>query len=80
MVLLAWNNELHSKIQDKIIDECPWMPLTCIQNGSKGECQERIQRQADKIIERIQGGHLDFSVLGSRGNQECVTKSGELAW
>jgi len=57
----------------------PWMPLTCIQNRSKGECQERIQRQSDKIIERIQEGHLDFSVLGSRGYQVCVMKSGELA-
>lgn len=44
------------------------------------ECQERIQREADKIREKIQEGCLDFSGLGSRGNQVWVMKSGEVAF
>lgn len=50
------------------------MPLTCIQNDRKGECHERTQRQADKIIEGIQEGHLGFNGLGSRGKQICAMK------
>lgn len=42
------------------------------------ECQERIQREADKIRENIWERCLDFSVLGSRGNQVWVMKSGDL--
>lgn len=47
------------------------MALICIQNCRKEECQERIQRQADKIIARIQEGHLDFSMLAPGGTR-CV--------
>lgn len=57
-----------------------WMLLTSVQNGTEGECQERIQREADKIRERIQEAYLDFSVLGSRGNQVWIMKSGEVAF
>lgn len=56
------------------------MLLTSVQNGTEGECQERIQREADKIRERIQEAYLDFSVLGSRGNQVWIMKSGEVAF
>lgn len=45
-------------------------PQLVFKMAVKGECQERIQRQADKIIARIQEGHLDFSILVSSGNLE----------